>query len=62
VPPPVLFETHVGVDLDYEHRLRGRVVTRSPGSCPNRLDGIRFGHGCTRRGGISKCAELAPHG
>src|SRR5690348_7258188 len=51
VPPPVLFETHIRVDLDDEQRLGRCVVHEIPGSCPDRDDGIRSGHGWARCGG-----------
>jgi integrase len=43
VPPPVLLEAHIGVHLDDEERLRGRVVDEIAGqlSEPRRRDALR---------------------
>ena len=39
MPPSVLLEAHVGINLDHEQRSAGCVVHEIPGSCPNRDDG-----------------------
>jgi hypothetical protein len=53
VPPAVVLETHVSVNLDDQQRLGRRVVDQIPGNRPNRDDGIRSGHGWVHCAGMS---------